>query len=146
MNYTPRQVSEMLGVPESTLRRWAVMFRAQLSDQKGRKQRLYLDQDIYVFSQVKDLASQNIPLSEIGSRIVITGDTAGEANSALLLIPTISARFEQLEANNRAAFEQLDRQAATIEQLTNQIEQLSSQLEEIKDKNKSTWLYRLFHR
>lgn len=128
----------MLGVPESTLRRWALLFRSHLSDQKGRKQRSYVERDIYIFGQVKDLSSQNIPLGEIGSRLVVTGDTGQQETpgSALALVPSIAARFEQLETDNRAALDQID-------QLKRQVEQLASQLNTILTKKKP-WYKRLF--
>lgn len=134
MYYIPSQVSQMLGVPESTLRRWASMFSLNLSDQKGRKKRLYTDQDIETFRQIKDLSSHNFTLEEITSRLSVVGNTDTDLkSSSLALIPSIAAKFEQL-----------DRQAATIDRLAAQVEQLAAQLEDIQTQNKRPWYKRLF--
>ena len=145
MYYTPGQVSEMLGIPGSTLRHYARHFSQYLSPQEGRKQRLYSDKDLLVFGQVKDLSARNIPLEQIGPRLVVESQQqAAPAESALAYIPSIAAEIEAAQALTRSALAQIATQASTIEQLSAKVEQLAAQVEELKSNNKKPWYKKIF--
>jgi DNA-binding transcriptional MerR regulator len=137
MNYTPSQVSEMLGIPGSTLRHYARHFTKYLSPQQGRKQRLYTDKDILVFSQIKDLSALNIPLELIGPRLHVDDQQPAQlAESSLAYVPSIAAEIESAQAATRAAL-------AKIDQLTAKVDQLAAQIEEIKARDSRPWYKRL---
>lgn len=137
MNYLPSQVSEMLGIPGSTLRHYARHFGKYLSPQEGRKQRLYTDKDLLVFAQIKDLSARNVPLALIGPRLVVDNQQpAAPAESALAYIPSIAAEIESAQAATRAA-------VAQIEQLAAKVEQLSAEIAELKARENRPWYKKL---
>jgi DNA-binding transcriptional MerR regulator len=122
-----------------------MLYSAHLSSQTGRKKRLYTDQDIETFRQVKDLSSHNFTIEQIGSRLAVVGDGGQDLkDSSLALIPSIAARFEQLEQENRSALSQIAAQDATIDQLKTRLEQLSQKLEQLQTKDNRPWYKRLF--
>ena len=84
---TPGQVSELLEIPPSTLRRWASLFGEYLSEQANRYRRSYTAQDVATFEHIKELSSRGILLKDIPEHldnVVIADDQPAENTSALL--------------------------------------------------------------
>lgn len=156
MYYSPSQVSEILGIPASTVRHYAKTFAEYLSPQGARKQRLYTDQDLLVFARIKDLSSANVPLDLIGPRLnVQSQDTAKPQESALALIPTVATELENANAIARAAQAKADELENRLEQLAEQLteklenqktqlDQQNTQLEKIKRWAALPWYKKLF--
>ena len=99
--YSPSQVSEMLGIPPSTLRRYSVLFAAFLSTQRKGKKRTYSDDDISTLKRIKELA-RKMPIDQVGPRLGVVDDQPTAPGSSLALIPEIAARFERLEADRQS--------------------------------------------
>lgn len=151
MYYSPSQVSEMLGIPGSTLRHYAKLFGEYLSPQGGRKQRLYTEKDLLLFAQIKDLSAANIPLDQIGPRLVIDSQQiAKPQDSALALIPSVAAEIETANSAARAALARLEeyqRQTGTkLDELSGQLEQQAAELELYRKYLSLPWWKRLFYR
>lgn len=150
--YTPGQVSEMLEVSDSTLRRWAALFAEKLSDQQGRVHRLYTESDVLIFQQVKQQSNRNIPLDKIADRLeVIEVPTEAERKSTLALIPSISREIEAARADAAAALASLASMETAMSASSDRLDQLAAQVEEQRariekiDKYLSlSWLRRLF--
>lgn len=73
MSYTPGEVSNLLGVPASTLRRWAVRFEKALSpqDMEAGRHRVYANSDLEVFRQIRDLAAKGHSLRSIENILTV---------------------------------------------------------------------------
>ncbi len=71
MSFTPSQASKYLGIPPSTLRKYAGIFSSHLSPQTTRKKRLYTSRDLLVFQKIKDLSANGLPLGDIS--LVLAG-------------------------------------------------------------------------
>ena len=103
--YTPSQVSEMLDIPSSTLRRYASDFAEHLSEQarqKGR-QRRYNEPDLVILARARKLLNAGHKPEQVNSMLFVVEDNEleHEENSSLALIPGISQAIEQV--NNQAA-------------------------------------------
>jgi DNA-binding transcriptional MerR regulator len=114
--YSPSQVSEMLKIPPSTLRRYAVLFAAHLSPQPPGKKRTYTDSDILIFQRVKDL-SRKIAIDQIGPLLLVVEEQPAAPGNSLALVPEIAARFERLEADRQTTAQQVSELSARLERL-----------------------------
>jgi DNA-binding transcriptional MerR regulator len=119
--YTPAQVSTMLSIATSTLRKYSAAYKSYLSPSANRKQRTYTDADIATLKRVCDLRSQNVPLAEISSHLNILEDTPPDT---MTMIPAVAAQFEDLYKRIAALAEA---QATEIDTLRTRIEQLENQ-------------------
>ena len=81
MSYTPGQISDLLSVPASTLRRWAVHFEKALSPQamEAGRHRVYANSDLEVFRQIRDLAAKGHSLRSIEN--ILTVIPSGQAKA-----------------------------------------------------------------
>ena len=114
--YSPNQVSDMLKIPASTLRRYSVLFAAHLSPQRQGKKRTYSEADILILQRIKDL-SRKMPIDQIGPRLAVVEDQPTAPGSTLALIPEIAARFELLEADRQKTAKQVSELSARLETL-----------------------------
>jgi len=73
MAITPSEVSDNLGIPVSTLRRWAVRFEKVLSWQapEAGRHRVYTAGDLETFRQIRDLASKGHSLRAIENILTV---------------------------------------------------------------------------
>lgn len=73
MSYSPGEVSELLSVPASTLRRWAVRFEKQLTPQtpEAGRHRSYSNSDIETFRKIRDLAAKGQSLRSIENSLTV---------------------------------------------------------------------------
>jgi DNA-binding transcriptional MerR regulator len=139
MSYSPMQVSEMLKIPPSSLRRYSVAFASYLSPQAPHKKRTYNDSDIATLKRIKDLA-RKFPLDQIGPRLSVVEAQPAEQTSALALIPEIAARFELLENDRQRTAQQVSELSARLERL----EASSAHAERLRAWAALPWYRRLF--
>jgi DNA-binding transcriptional MerR regulator len=71
MAITPSEVSDNLGIPVSTLRRWAVRFEKYLSPQAPGRHRVYTHDDLETFRDIRDLASKGMSLQNIENSLAV---------------------------------------------------------------------------
>jgi len=93
--YTPKQVSDMLDIPTSSLRRYSQVFSDYLTIKhvKGQK-RTYTEQDIVTLGKIRDLASSGLNHELIAERLPLIEDQKEPIDNALALIPTVAKELE----------------------------------------------------
>lgn len=123
--YSPGEVSKLLDVPTSTLRRWSAHFAPYLSPSaqgKGHK-RVYTDDDLNLLTQIRDLTAKSVHLDKIPELLGQVIDQPGEVPEPVtaLALPgvlrewrKITAQLEQLQATQQATQERLDRLEAYL--------------------------------
>jgi len=100
--FTPGQVSDMLDVPPSTLRRYVKQFVKHLSESATKKRgRRFTEQDIATLARARELLQQGRKPKEANELLAVVGEDDPEAQpgAALALVPSISAALtEALDA------------------------------------------------
>lgn len=109
MPYTPAQVSAMLDIPPSSLRRLAKELKAYLSKPEGRHRR-YTEQDINTLRKARELTSQGESLASVKLSLSLVEEETSLPASAdsLALVPTISAELARMDDLYRAVAMELD--------------------------------------
>ena len=134
--YGPKQVSEILDISVSTLRRYSVDFADILSDGAKRTggKRFYTDQDILILKKIRSLSAQHKSHAEIRkSALLVDQPPPGE----LALIPAIAAEFEQLRSQIARLQSDQDENRAAIDQLRKELEARRPWWAKIIRRNKS---------
>lgn len=90
--FTPSQVSDMLGIPPSTLRRYVGDFGDHLSGEatspRGRR---YSDRDIAILKKARELLYQRQPVDQVNALLAVIDDPEASPSDSLALVPDISA-------------------------------------------------------
>jgi DNA-binding transcriptional MerR regulator len=109
---TPKQVSETLNVPGSTIRRWALRFEAVLSKQVGKK-RVYTLQDVDTFRKIRDYSKQGRNLDAIEAELMLVMPRVKKADAVGLTVhPEVLRVISELNDQNVAMQLQLDKMKA----------------------------------
>ena len=117
---TPKQVSETLNVPGSTIRRWALRFEAVLSKQVGKK-RVYTLQDVDTFRKIRDYSKQGRNLDAIEAELMLVMPRVKKSDAVGLTVhPEVLRVLEELNAQNVA----LQLQSDKLQERINQLNQL----------------------
>ena len=117
---TPKQVSETLNVPGSTIRRWALRFEAVLSKQVGKK-RVYTLQDVDTFRKIRDYSKQGKSLDNIADKLKIVSskvDQEQKPETGLILHPELVRFMQDIAEQNVALQLQADKLQEQIDQLS----------------------------
>lgn len=117
--FTPKQASEMLSIPVSTLRRYSVDYAQHMSEsaRPARGKRHYTDQDILTLKKIRELVSSKHNPDDINRLLVIVDDHQDHP-SALALLPDIQQAFEDIRsmlANERSERERLSQRLDELE-------------------------------
>ena len=107
MPYTPGQVSEMLDIPPSSLRRLAIELKDFLSHQKGRHRR-YTEGDINTLRRVRELTGQGYTLARIKQELSIVEEPQQGRADSLSLVPTIAGKLARMDDLYRGVMSDLD--------------------------------------
>jgi len=117
--FTPGQVSEMLEIPPSTLRRYVKDYPEHLSKTATKKRgRRYTEADIATLARAREMLQQGREPEEVGKLLAVVGQEDGQAepDSALALVPSISQALSEVQEQSQALRSILesvaDRQAA----------------------------------
>ena len=111
---TPKQVSESLNVPSSTIRRWAVRFEDVLSKQDSKK-RMYTMEDLDTFRKIRDYSKQGKSLDNIADKLkIVPAKVEAEQNTetGLIVHPEVAKVLNRISENNIALQLQLDKMKA----------------------------------
>lgn len=130
--YDPKQVSEMLSIPPSTIRRYSrdwSDFLSKYASQGGKKRR-YTDTDVLILRKIRQLTVSRRSQEEIAAAIQVVDSSPDE--SALALLPQISEAFENIHQR------QAEHDA--------QIAELKQRLEQLEEEAKTPWYKRIFKR
>jgi len=111
---TPKQVSDSLNVPASTIRRWAARFEEYLSPRKGKK-RSYTTGDMDTFRRIRDYSAEGFSLDRIAEMLSVVESPADQSTELLKL----SDFIQSLEIAH-----------STVTKLQNQLDENSIKLEE----------------
>ncbi len=116
--FTPGQLSDMLSLPPSTLRRYVKQFTEHLSEQATKKRgRRFTERDVAVLARARELIQQGRSPEETAALLQVVEDESTSNESALALVPSIS----------KALTEALD----TARALRSEVGDLSDQVEEV---------------
>lgn len=114
---TPKQVSETLNVPSSTIRRWAVRFKDVLSKQEGKK-RIYTLEDVDTFRRIRDFSKQGRNLDAIEAELMIFKPKVEPAEEKGLMIhPEVLKVMQEINSQNIALQLQVDQLQARVDWL-----------------------------
>jgi len=114
---TPKQVSETLNVPSSTIRRWAVRFKDVLSKQEGKK-RIYTLEDVDTFRRIRDFSKQGRNLDAIEADLMIFKPKVEPAEEKGLMIhPEVLKVMQEINSQNIALQLQVDQLQAQVDWL-----------------------------
>lgn len=129
--FSPKQVSDILGLPVSTLRRYSVLFAQHLSEsaRPDHKKRYYTDQDILTLKKIRELVSAKKSPQEINRALLVVDNRQDQPGSALALLPDIQQAFEDIRA--------------LLNQERQERERLSQRLNELETWLKTPWYKRL---
>jgi DNA-binding transcriptional MerR regulator len=118
---TPKQVSESLTVPPSTLRRWANRFSDHLSPHEPNTHRTYTPTDLDTFRKIRDFLDHGLTYDQIENRL----DAVEEPNesTALLTIADFTQMLEDARATVQTLKAQIDTQGERLEKLEKWIAQ-----------------------
>ena len=111
--YTPAQVSEMLNIPPSTLRRLSSEFADMLSKQRSRK-RKYSESDIALLKRIREMTGEGVSLAEIRQALTIRipesePEPEPTADSTLALIPGIAGELARIDESHHRLTRELER-------------------------------------
>ena len=116
---TPKQVSESLNVPSSTIRRWAVRFEDVLSKQESKK-RMYTMEDLDTFRKIRDYSKQGKSLDNIADKLKIVSskvDQEQKPETGLILHPELVSFMQNIAEQNIALQLQVDQLQAQVDWL-----------------------------
>lgn len=114
---TPKQVSETLNVPSSTIRRWAVRFKDVLSKQEGKK-RIYTLEDVDTFRRIRDFSKQGRNLDAIEAELMIFKPKVEPAEEKGLMIhPEVLKVMQEINSQNIALQLQVDQLQTQVDWL-----------------------------
>ncbi len=114
---TPKQVSETLNVPSSTIRRWAVHFKDVLSKQEGKK-RIYTLEDVDTFRRIRDFSKQGRNLDAIEAELRVFKPKVEPAEEKGLMIhPEVLKVMQEINSQNIALQLQVDQLQAQVDWL-----------------------------
>lgn len=140
----PGQISELTGIPASSLRRYAVQFAKYLSKSAQGRNRKYTERDLSVLIKIRELSEAQTPLEDIPAQLdlVIEQDELPEIpqTSALALLPQLLEDYERINGRIEELHQAVDQALANqerLDQLAQQIEELRAQLE--AERNRSWW-------
>ena len=117
---TPKQVSESLNVPSSTIRRWAVRFEDVLSKQDSKK-RMYTMEDLDTFRKIRDYSKQGKSLDNIADKLKIVSskvDQEQKPETGLILHPELVSFMQNIAEQNVALQLQANKLQEQVDQLT----------------------------
>jgi len=117
---TPKQVSESLNVPSSTIRRWAVRFEDVLSKQDSKK-RMYTMEDLDTFRKIRDYSKQGKSLDNIADKLKIVAskvDQEQKPETGLILHPELVSFMQNIAEQNVALQLQANKLQEQVDQLT----------------------------
>ena len=117
---TPKQVSESLNVPSSTIRRWAVRFEDVLSKQDSKK-RMYTMEDLDTFRKIRDYSKQGKSLDNIADKLKIVAskvDQEQKPETGLILHPVLVSFMQNIAEQNVALQLQANKLQEQVDQLT----------------------------
>ncbi len=106
----PGQVSNLLEIPPSTLRRYVKLFGERHLSPAARKRRgrRFTDADVTTLAQIRALIGEGIPLHEVSVHLETTGEPERPAEAADLTVPAIVERLDEVLVELEKLRQELD--------------------------------------
>jgi DNA-binding transcriptional MerR regulator len=117
---TPRQVSETLTVPTSTLRRWSKRFSKHLTPHEPNTHRSYTTSDLETLRKIRDLLEDGQTYDQIEPKLDIIEP---DKSTALITLADFNQVLETTRATLQSLRDQLETQNERIDQLEKWIHQ-----------------------
>ena len=125
--FTPGQVSDMLEVPPSTLRRYVLQFTTHLSETAIKKRgRRFAERDVATLARARELLQQGRKPPEVNELLAVVGQEEAQPDAALALVPSISAALTE-------ALDMAQSLRAEVGDLAGQVEQVAQDQGATKD-------------
>jgi len=138
--FTPGQVSDMLEIPPSTLRRYVKDFPKHLSKTATKKRgRRFTELDIATLARARELLQQGRKPKETNKLLAIVGqeDPDAQPDSALALVPSISQALSEVQ-------EQAQALRSILENVADNQNEANSRLEALEAWARAPWNRRIF--
>jgi len=116
--FTPGTTSELLSIPSSTLRRYAVLYAPFLSSGANKRRRIYTQPDLDTLARIKELLKEGTLIKDVSPILESEqGKTIDQDQneSTALTLPGLIVQIQDMQA----AF---DSQAAQIDQLQKRLD------------------------
>ena len=116
--FTPGTTSELLSIPSSTLRRYAVLYAPFLSSGANKRRRIYTQPDLDTLARIKELLTEGTLIKDVSPILESEqGKTIDQDQneSTALTLPGLIVQIQDMQA----AF---DSQAAQIDQLQKRLD------------------------
>jgi DNA-binding transcriptional MerR regulator len=136
--YQPGEVSQLLGVPASTIRRYSALVADFLSPGAHKRKRIYNDQDLTILARVRDLANQGVPLQEIPLQLAATIER-GEFPKSALALPGLIEKIDQV-------YSRFEDQEAQLRRLSDSQVETERRLQALWEWSQLPWWKKLFRR
>lgn len=129
--WTPGQVSDMLKIPPSTLRRYAADFADHLSPGAQRSRgRRFNESDVDILARARELLGQGRSPAEVSAILPVIAESEGEGpdaaklDSALALVPSIGGALRRALDETRLIRADFVEVAATVGDLRTEVHRL----------------------
>ena len=119
--FTPGQLSDMLEVPPSSLRRYVLQFAEHLSETAIKKRgRRFTERDVATLARARELLQQGRKPPDVNELLPVLGeiDSNSQPDVALALVPSISAALTE-------ALDMAQSLRAEVGDLAGQVEQVA---------------------
>jgi DNA-binding transcriptional MerR regulator len=135
--YTPAQVSEMLDIAPSSLRRYVTLYGDLLSEtaKLPSKSRRYTDADILILRRLKELIRARKTDDEIRQLLQVV-ETDQPPSSSLALLPDVLAEFQRIS-------DQLSQMQNQQQATRKELDETRAELEELRQWVKTPWYKRI---
>ncbi|MCH8094099.1 MAG: MerR family transcriptional regulator [Chloroflexi bacterium] len=127
--FTPGQVSDMLEIPPSTLRRYVKDLPKHLSKTATKKRgRRFTELDIATLARARELLQQGRKPEETNKLLAVVGqeDPDAQPDSALALVPSISQALSEVQEQAQALRSILENVADNQNEANSRLEALEA--------------------
>ena len=114
---TPGQVSDLLKVSPSTIRRWSVLFEDHLS-KRTTKHRQYSPEDFDTLKRIRDLSSEGIELDEIRRMVGVVVQQQENQNKGLMVYEDFVELLDSFRFTTNTMQQQIDELKAQVAYLS----------------------------
>jgi len=146
--FTSGQISDMLSIPPSTLRRYVKQFVEHLSKDATKKRgRRFTERDVAVLARARELIQQGRSPEEVTSLLQVVGDEEEkpeDSASALDLVPSISRALTEAVDTARALRTDVEDLAGDVAEIAKAQGASEDELRALREWMRQPWWRRLF--
>lgn len=129
--FQPGEISSMLDIPPSTLRRYVSIFGDYLSADANKKRgRRFTQNDVAILARIRDLAAQGQRLEDLAPQLVDLVDHAPPVDTDRLALQVVNNRLDSIA-------DMFKDQQSDLNDLRRKVDALTGQLE--VERRRSIW-------